>query len=86
LGRFVSTAQQHNARGSVPLEVDAIAGPMIDPHLADALSNRLHITRVSLSKPFDAPDDPCSCNHVAKSRKKRAKLFRTPDFYHRNKM
>jgi len=47
LGRFITAAEQKQQHLPTLYEINAIAGPKMNPHLADSSSNRLNVAKVS---------------------------------------
>jgi hypothetical protein len=46
LGRFITTAEHKQQHRPTLYEINAIAGPKMNPHLADTSPNRLHVAKI----------------------------------------
>jgi hypothetical protein len=57
LGALVATAQQHDDNITLPHEVDAIAGPVIDAKLVDSVK-KLRVSEQSGPQSHDALSNP----------------------------
>jgi len=47
LGRFITAAEQKQQNIPTLYEINAIASPKMNPHLADTRSNRLHVAKIA---------------------------------------
>ena len=54
---LIAAAQQDHHSAALRRVVHAVAGTVIDAHLADAASDRFHVARVAVFEPGDARDD-----------------------------
>jgi hypothetical protein len=58
LAVFVAAAEDDDQRAVFLLEeVDVVSSAFIDPHLTDAITNWLHITRIAVRETFYADED-----------------------------
>jgi len=47
LGRFITAAEQKQQHLPTLYEINAIAGPKMNPHFADTSPNRLHVAKIA---------------------------------------
>jgi hypothetical protein len=57
LGGLISTRQQNDQIAPTLLEIHPISRPIVDPQFRNTLANRLDISRVSRSEPFNSDLD-----------------------------
>jgi hypothetical protein len=60
LSAFVAATEQHGDDRSALLVVHSIARAIIDPHLADASADWLHIARITVGQPVNPRENPCA--------------------------
>jgi hypothetical protein len=60
LAALVAATQQQDDRVAAPLEIDPVAGSIVNPQFADPLAHRLDISTVPVSKAIKTGKDRAS--------------------------
>jgi hypothetical protein len=81
LGLLVTTTEQNKDPVAATREIDAIAGPVVDPHLGHTASNRLRVARIAERKTANARRDTRTRLTVAQISKPVGKDVGLPDLY-----
>jgi hypothetical protein len=60
LRALVAAAQKDNHGITLALEIDPVAGAMVDAQFADPVADRLHVARMSIGKAVETREDHAS--------------------------
>jgi len=82
LAALVAAAEQHNQGCAAFLEVNPVAGAVVDPQLADPLSDRLSIAGMSIGKTILARRNQGSSPLILQARSPFPKSFGLLEFEH----
>jgi hypothetical protein len=82
LGAFVTTAQQDDDRISALLEIDAVAGAVMDTELADSSSDQLDIAEMALGETIQPREDQASGAPISESHSPFSERFSLFDIEH----
>src|SRR6218665_1901789 len=65
LASLVAAAEQHDDGFATLLEIDPVAGAMVDTQFAHAVPNRLHIARMAIGRPVESGENHAPCAVIA---------------------
>src|ERR1700759_346972 len=82
LRALVAATQENDERVATLHEIDAIAGPVVNAHFADAASDGSDIARVAKRQAIDPCDDLCPCPDIPQISQPTREFLGSPDRGH----
>ncbi|CAL78934.1 hypothetical protein BRADO5247 [Bradyrhizobium sp. ORS 278] len=82
LGALVTSAKQDHQYLAFLVKIDAIAGAMINPHLGDAATDRLAVSKVASFGPSNAGSNTRLCSRISQTKEPFLEFVGLPDFEH----
>jgi hypothetical protein len=83
LAAFGSTAEQDDDGRTALQEIDPVAGPVVDPHLANAFTDCLHVAGIAEREAVDSYLHSCTSSTVSQFREPLGECRRLDDLDYR---
>lgn len=78
---LITASQQDNQFAPLLLEIDPIAGTVVNPKFRDTLTDRLNITGIPKHESFDSSKNSSTCSNITQAINPFGKCLSFSDFH-----